>query len=308
MSEKRKMIQVNPDFFKMGNKSKSKKKKKPSFRGTIKPNNLKKQLLSRIKSHQQREKEKSYQEEKKEVDEFNNDFNSSLNYLQTMIKQKKNKKEKRKKTHKKHNNNGNIINPSINTQPFSNDSKATTQPQLVAPKTNIPPAPPYGCLKNGTKPTYSQYMKTMKKREKKKKIPTIVLPPPPPPSKEILERKEKLNKLKETMATPKKEPIMKHVQKKRTIKIFKLGKNKGKVGVLIKSGRTRKKIREEHKIIHSKSMSDIKHYLRKHNLIKAGSTAPEKVLRKIYEDSFLAGDIYNRNAENLLHNYMQDQL
>ena len=101
---------------------------------------------------------------------------------------------------------------------------------------------------------------------------------------------------------------MKNIQKKRTIKIFKLGKNKGKVGVLIKSGKTRKKIREEHKIIHSKSISDIKHYLRKHNLIKAGSAAPEKVLRKIYEDSFLAGDIYNKNAENLLHNYMQEQI
>ena len=210
MSGKRKMIQVNPDFLKLGKKSKSKEKKKPSFRGTIKPNNLKKQLLSRIKSHQQREKDKLIQQEKKEVDEFNNDFNSSLNYLQTMIQQKKMKKEKKKKTRKIQSNENNI-NPSINTQPFNSDTKNTIQPQLVSSKTNIPPAPPYGCLKNGTKPTYSQYMKTMKNRAKKKSKPLIVLPPPPPPTKEILERKEKLNKLKETMATPKKQPIMKYL-------------------------------------------------------------------------------------------------
>ena len=293
MESKRKTIQINPNFFKLG---KSKKKKKPSFRGTIKPNNLKKQLLSRIKSHQQREQGQNLQQEKAEVEIFQNDFNSSLNYLQTMIKQKK--KKKRKKTQKKK--------PDINTQPFNNEQSGEIKPQLV--NVTEPKALPYGCLKNGTKPTYSQWMKTMKKKPVKKSKPIIVLPPPPPPTKEILERKEKLNKLKETMSTPKTEPIMKNIQIKRTIKIFKLGKNKGKVGVLIKSGKTRKKIREEHKIIHSKSMATIKHYLRKHNLIKAGTAAPEKVLRKIYEDSFLAGDIYNKNAENLLHNYMQDQL
>ena len=32
--------------------------------------------------------------------------------------------------------------------------------------TKISPHPPYGCLKNGTKPTYSQYKKTLKVREK----------------------------------------------------------------------------------------------------------------------------------------------
>jgi hypothetical protein len=121
-----------------------------------------------------------------------------------------------------------------------------------------------------------------------------------------LERKEKLNKLKETMALPKKETILKTINRKRTIKIFKLGKKEGKVGVLVKSGKTRKKIREEHKILHSKCILEVKRYLRKHNLIKAGTAAPENILRKLYEDSFLAGDIYNKNADILLHNYMQN--
>ena len=43
----KKMIQVNPDFFKLG-KTRNKRKVKPDFRNTIKPNNLKKQLLMKM--------------------------------------------------------------------------------------------------------------------------------------------------------------------------------------------------------------------------------------------------------------------
>ena len=310
MEKQRKTIQINPDFFKIGKKTRKQKqaKKRSDLRQTIKPNNLKKQLLSRIKNHQQAHKEKSEQSDTDNLDKFQNDFNSSLNYLQTMIKQKKEKN--RKRTRKKKEKLTSIApqTPIINTQPFTqapgtNISSIQQPPQLVSSTRSS--APPYGCLKNGSKPTYSQYIKTLKKTNASKK-PTLVLPPKPPPTIEVLERKEKLNKLKETMALPKKETILKTINRKRTIKIFKLGKKEGKVGVLVKSGKTRKKIREEHKILHSKCILEVKRYLRKHNLIKAGTAAPENILRKLYEDSFLAGDIYNKNADILLHNYIQD--
>ena len=42
--------------------------------------------------------------------------------------------------------------------------ETNTSPAPV--QTKISTAPPYGCLKNGTKPTYSQYKKTLKVREK----------------------------------------------------------------------------------------------------------------------------------------------
>jgi len=67
------------------------------------------------------------------------------------------------------------------------------------------------------------------------------------------------------MAIPKKEKILKTISKKRTIKIFKLGKKEGKVGVLVKSGKTRKKVREdlgikdnEILILHSGKMNESK--------------------------------------------------
>jgi len=310
----KKMIQINPDFFKLGGKKTRNKRKKlkPDFRNTIKPNNLKKQLLMKIKTHQQKEKEKLSEKDNEDVSEFQNDFNTSLNYLQTMIKQKQHKKlMKNKKTRKrKQNDIENTTQPIINTEPFNGENKINkeNEPQLVnmseIPKQ--PKAPPYGCLKHGTKPTYSQYMKTMKRSNRPSFKPKINIPSPTPPkTPEIIERQQRLQNLKEKMATPKKEPMMKIINRKRTIKIFKLGKKNGQVGVLIKSGKTRRKIRDEHRIIHKKCIADVKSYLRKHNLIKAGSCAPEKVLRKMYEECFLAGDIYNNNVENLLHNYMQ---
>jgi len=309
MEKQRKTIQINPDFFKMGKTKKQKQSKKRSdLRQTIKPNNLKKQLLARIKNHQQEQTDKS-KKDTVNLDEFQDDFNSSLNYLQTMIKQKKQKKQKRTRKKKE----PLVSTPVISTQPFA-QIIGGPEPQLVKSSPGPPGQPgqpgppkasaqPYGCLKNGKKPTYSQYMKTMKRTPSKQ---TLVLPPKPPPTPEVLERKAKLNKLKEAMAIPKKETILKTINRKRTIKIFKLGKIKGKVGVLVKSGKTRKKVRDEHKILHSKCIQEVKRYLRKHNLIKSGTAAPENILRKLYEDSFLAGDIYNKNADILLHNYMQN--
>ena len=103
MPDRKKMIQINPDFFKMGKKTKQRKEKKqkPDFRQTIKPNNIKKQLLAKIKAHQQKEKELQKQQQESEIVKFTDDFNSSLNYLNSMIKEKKQKKHK-KNTSKMH--------------------------------------------------------------------------------------------------------------------------------------------------------------------------------------------------------------
>ena len=56
MGKQRKMIQINPDFFRLGKRTKRKRERKRyDFKKTIKPNNIKKQLIARIKAHQQRE-------------------------------------------------------------------------------------------------------------------------------------------------------------------------------------------------------------------------------------------------------------
>jgi len=98
-------------------------------------------------------------------------------------------------------------------------------------------------------------------------------------------------------ATPRRKKIT------RTFK-YKLGKHpNGKVSVLIKNAQTRRKIQTEQSLLKRKSILDIKNHLRSKNLLKVGSDAPNDVLREIYEQSILAGQIENKSKDTLIHNY-----
>ena len=89
---------------------------------------------------------------------------------------------------------------------------------------------------------------------------------------------------------------------------YKLGKKKDAkhIGLLIKNRDTQKKIKQEVTQLKQKSIQEVKNFLREKNLIKLGSQAPNDVLRKLYEDSVLAGEITNTNNDNLVHNYLND--
>lgn len=94
-------------------------------------------------------------------------------------------------------------------------------------------------------------------------------------------------------------------RKTKTVK-HKLGKNTNKktISVLIKNNKTRKAIKKELKEHKTKDISEVKRYLKDKNLIKSGTNAPDNVIRAIYEQSVLCGDINNITKGNLLHNYL----
>ena len=93
---KTKTINFNPLIFSL-NKTKSKKKDNSINKPLISPNILKNKLLKRIKEHKNRKTENLVIDENKNInDDYDNDneFENSINYLQTLSKQKKVNDEK----------------------------------------------------------------------------------------------------------------------------------------------------------------------------------------------------------------------
>ena len=307
----KKSISINPNFFKIGKAGKTPKEKKPKKKrpiNSLKPNNVKKKLIEKIKAHQQREKEKEILSQEKEEKEFQDTFKETLNYLQDLDlkSKKKKKKKKRDKTMKK-------SNIPIHTTPIQNSSNFSHAP-----------APPYGCLKNGLKPTFREYNKTLKKKTNERpEIPinttnsfdgndTKVNDKPFinltnirfEKNEEFDNRKEKLQNLKNMMKNDK--PKTKRIKTRRIRRKITLGKVKNKVGVLVKSKKTRKLIKSEVSVLKKKPIQEIKTYLKKHNLIKIGSNAPDYIFRTMYENAYLSGDVTNKNDEILLHNWSKE--
>ena len=200
---------------------------------------------------------------------------------------------------------GYVVNPTINNTDI-----------------NTKPDPPYGILKHGKKPLFSMYNKTLKKPKFLQSSTSTSNPTVSVHTDNFFQRQQNLNNLKQKMSqnnlntpTPNAsfnssnlrpgKTLKKMKQLKTTTKRFiHLGKKDGRVGVLIKNQKTRKKILKDTNTLKKRPLSKIKQYLRKHNLIKIGSTAPEHIIRSIYENSFLSGDIYNKNVDMLLHNYL----
>ena len=169
----------------------------------------------------------------------------------------------------------------------------------------IAPPPPYSNLKNGNKPTY----RTWKNKTQKTNVPEPQITMEEPLIHAVdnldispltLDVKEKTKERKN-----KKKPYIKKTKKKYQ---YVLGKDTDstKVGVFIKSNYNRKVIQEEIDKIKKTPIQEVKDYLRKKSLIKVGSAAPNDVLRKMYEDCLLSGEISNQSGENLVHNYLNE--
>jgi len=194
---------------------------------------------------------------------------------------------------------------------------------------------PYGCLKNGKKPTFRAYNKTikhnlrfnddgnnetphterqtkLKELQDKHKRQSILSTDPTNGSSRNSgdgnneddddDEKSRNNKTSHMSRTK----IRRHLRKTIT-KRFKLGKTGDVVGVLIKNNDTRKNIQREHGLLKNKKLSEVKKYLVEKNLIKIGSMAPPNIVRKIYEDAMLTGEIENVGKGVILHNFLEDK-
>jgi hypothetical protein len=214
----------------------------------------------------------------------------------------------------------------INTQPINNvipdsflDNSSVSQQSSSNKTTGINQIdPPYGCLKNANKPTYRNWLRhTQKNRDNHDNINS--LESKMNNSNNIENnvsnninntREDKLsqikNKFNQSSIIENEAKSTNCIIKKTIKKKYKLGKSKKKsiISVLIKGSTFRQKIANEKHNLSKKNINHVKIYLKKHGLLKSGSSCPNDILRKMYEDSILTGYITNKNKDTLIHNFL----
>jgi hypothetical protein len=331
----KKTISINPELFKVSNdKGRKREKKERRARPTQRANPLKKELMNKIKSHASK-----HNKTLKNPPNFEGSFEDHMEYLSNLAKKRKLKihselPSELAKTPAVSNTTKVTINtdkpvidnvtepspvvqqeviPVIQTPPpnvpvvTSPLSAPVAEPEPVAVSTattlsepapepetapvpapismpappsmpeppsmpipvNAPQEPPYGILKRGNKPTFRQWHKRTQKNR-----PSISKP----------------------------RELVQQIKKK-----YSLGKNKNRVSIFLKNKKTRKKIQDEMSSLKKIPIDQVKEYLRKHNMIKAGSNAPHDVLRQLYQTSHLAGEINNKSNDTLIHNYLAEE-
>lgn len=335
----KKTIKINQDFFSLGGKSRKKKGKSLSRKKRSKPTNtsrtskkMRKEFFSKIRALQEKKRKENTSVTtktdialNKNANGFNDSFNKSLAFLSTYVQDKKKKNNKKRKTIRKREKEQLQISldmPSELTKSIDSvNSLIQTVPSVISQpvqvitdtkelKVSVRPRPPYSNLKGSTLPTFRQWkrLQTMKKNKETGNTRITIIDKPETIGEE---RSAKLKEIKDKMKSDKKikkKRMMKIKKSTKTIK-RKLGKVDGtrKVSVLIKSRESRKNVQTEKVKLGQVSVIDIKKYLKDKSLIRSGSKAPNDVLRKMYEQSILAGDISNKSGSVLLHNYVSSE-
>ena len=190
-------------------------------------------------------------------------------------------------------------------QVFSGTQQLFPQPQipqqqpLVQTPLPVCEPPKYGCLKNGSLPTYRASMnKTVKATDIQEK----------PKTDNAIDRirarlNERANR-QQAIKVPKTKP------NKLIRRTYHVGKDKYRpsVGVLLPNRTIRNKVTNKSFMLKNTSIDEIRRFLLKQGFIKVGSTSPNDVLRKMYESIMLIdGEIKNYNPDNLLYNFFNDK-
>ena len=323
MNNNKKTIQVNQEYFSLNkNIKREKTRKRPEKPKTlINSSKIRKEFIKKVQDYQNKKKDSDYkkngsQQIETDIDVFNTEFEKSLDFMQELASKRGNKSKSRRK--KRNLNKEPHMNVSIEIPPdFSTENivENTTQKiPIINNNVDLPVVnillgkqPPYSNIKNGSKPTYRHWIKTQKhisgtNTSNKPNTPNIKINDNII-SKTIPERSYRLKEFKKQRAGASKNQTIKTKRIIKTIK-RKLGKSNKKVGILIKSRETRKQIDSDRLKLNKTSIADIKKYLRSKNLIRTGSNAPNDVLREMYEKCILTGDVTNKSANVLIHNYL----
>ena len=212
------------------------------------------------------------------------------------------------------------ITPQLSANSFPRPMSMQMSTQMSPNKYVFPSHPGYGCLKNGSIPTYRTY----KNQTSIQSLPIqpIVHSPSLPTNSYSAPNFTKTQEQIQPLALIEREQVikevrlpnvMKKIQNRKQRKIFKrtyrVGKckNMPKISCLISNKTIRKKIQQTTYELKHTNMKDVRKFLLKRGFIKVGTTAPNDVLRKMYESvATICGEVQNHNPENLLFNFVND--
>ena len=195
--------------------------------------------------------------------------------------------------------------PSTDTASASASASASELPLHIPnnpddylPSIFIKEEPPHGCLKNGKKPTFREWATKM--------LGFPSAEPAPSTGDGSSTSVAAGTAAAAASASDSINPItgMRVKIRKTKKKSYRIGKHDDVVGVLLKNKKDQNHIRTQHLALRQKTIGEIRKYLYDHHLLKIGSNAPPDVLRRMYEDSILTGDVKNTNNDVLLHNFM----
>lgn len=135
--------------------------------------------------------------------------------------------------------------------------------------------PPYSNLKYTSKPTYRQWLNLST----------------PPQEEQIQSEKPKDTRIEIETKTK-----------------FKVGKNKTmkRVGIFLKSNNLRRSVEDSKTKWKKTNLKTVKSYLKKNNLIRYGTTAPNELIRELYETTQMCGGVKNKNGKVLVDNFLNE--
>ena len=193
-----------------------------------------------------------------------------------------------------------ITPPSIQSvkTPISN-APISNAPNSNAPNSN---APSYGCLKNGSLPTYRNYInKTVKPHSTGGNNNAGG-------NNTAIERiRARLNERANRQVNVK---IPRGKPNKLIRRTYHVGKDKFRpvVGVLLPNRTIRNNVVNKTFQLKNTPIEDIRKFLLRNGFIKVGSTSPNDVLYKMYESIMLInGEVKNHNPDNLLYNFFNEK-
>lgn len=304
----------------------------------------KRSILRMIRQHQHEKHKDMFQKNKKEdiskteSDSFLNEFEKSKQYFENLAKETTNKNNSTLKNYHTTqspilftNENVHMNYPveNINVIPITNNDTVSIRTASHKPM--------YSSMKYGSMPTYRSWTKTQKNltlspvnvhNQISPQITQVhaitpelahVIPKIQPISeiipliqnKDVIENANKINEIKQTMDrlnTIKQNNNYKNMKRKKiSRRTYKVGKSKifPRISVLISNRTIRNNITTKKQLLQQAPLIDVRKFLIKKGLIKIGSSAPNDVLRKMYEDvTLICGDVQNHNPDNLLYNYI----